>query len=202
VKPITDPIELKERTVRDYQRNYARAGLHVEPRALEQLAVADLGLADNYEASIPVSAYRPDPERDAAKAAEKELAVEQEAAKVGAEVVTGKMTTRILPVLHAKARPGSKWSFAMGRLARILQRPNIPSRTPWADCEIPHLAQRVHRLQAFIRLDPMRRSEFVGDERNPFYGLSDRDFGRKFRRMIEDICDDSAGRLGPWWVPK
>lgn len=201
MKPI-EGIALKERTVRDYTRNYERAGFRVDPAAIERLAVADLNLADNYDAAIPDSAYVPDAAKDAAKVAEKEAAVAEEAEKVGAEIVTGKMIRRELATLHASPRPGSKWSFAMGRLARILQRPNTPSRTPWKDCEIPHLAERAHKLQAFIALDPQRRMKKVGGERNPFYRLSDRDFERKFRRMIEDICDESSGRLGTWWTPK
>lgn len=201
MKPLLSGVELKQATVRDYKRWAERAGQRVDVGELEKLAVADLQLADAYDRGRdPTAKVTPDPERE--QAARQSLA--EQAAEQGAEIVTGgtKTITRRLAPLHAKARPGSKWSFAMGRLARILQRPNIPSRTPWVDCEMPHLAKRVYRLKAFVGLDPMRRSEKVGGEVNPFYGLSDRDFERKFRRMIEDICDDSSARLGPWWVPK
>ena len=47
-----------------------------------------------------------------------------------------------------------------------------------------------------------RQAPRPGDEANPFHGLDPIDFGAKFQRMIEDICDRSTSKLGPWWVPK
>ncbi len=67
-------------------------------------------------------------------------------------------------------------------------------------CEMPKLAWEAMRIQAFIitRHVPPK----FGSERNPFYGLSDVDFERKFRRLVEDLCDKSTGRMGPWRTPK
>lgn len=196
MKPPISGVALKERTVRDYKRWAERVGRSVDADTLERQAVADLELADAFDRGAVAPSSKPNPEKVQAK---RETLAEQ-ASEHGAEIVTGKTIKRELAALHAKARPGSKWSYAMGRLARILQRPALPSREPWKDCEIPALAKKVYRLQAFVALDPMRTQERVGGEVNPFYGLSDRDFSRKFRRLIEDICDESVGRLGHWYV--
>lgn len=201
MKPLLSDQELKQATVRDYKRWAERAGQSVDANELEKQAVADLQLADNYDAGrTSVTPKKPDPER---QRAQRESLAEQ-AAESGAEIVGSqeRVVTRRFASLHAKSVPGSRWSYAMGRLARILERPPIPSRRPWEDCQIPKLAKEVYRLKAFIELDPMRRMEKVGDEVNPFYGLSDKDFERKFRRLIENICDRSTGRLGQWYFKR
>jgi hypothetical protein len=196
VKPLLSDQALKQATVRDYKRWAERAGQSVDAQALDRLAVADLELADNYDRSAkPAVPSAPDPERE--QAARKSL--DAEAAESGAEIVTGKMVKREIASLHAKSIPGSKWSYAMGRLARILARPNLPSRKPWEDCEIPRLAKRVYELKAFVLF---RHMEKVGDQVNPLFGLSAVDFERKFRAMTIQICDESTGRLGTWWTPK
>lgn len=194
MKALTD-TELKARTVRDYTRYAERAGVPTDAAGLERLAVADLELADAYDREVENGPAKLKPEQIQRQRA----TLDEAAAAEGAEIVTGRTIRREIAALHAKPRPGSKWSFAMGRLARILQRPNLPSRTPWEDCEIPHLAKRVYRIQAFVTFRHLAR---VGSEENPLHGLSDADFQRKFRRMIEDICDASSSKLGPWWVPK
>lgn len=194
MKPLLSDHELKQATVRDYKRYAERAGQSVDANELEKLAVADLQLADAYDAGrAPAKPSKADP--DIGKAQRQTLA--QEAANHGAEIVTGKTIKRELAALHAKPRPGSRWSFAMGRLARILARPNLPSRKPWEDCEMPALAKRVYEIKTFVALRGMAK---VGDQENPLFGLSDHDFQRKFRRMIEDICDASTGKMGHWYV--
>jgi len=35
---------------------------------------------------------------------------------------------------------------------------------------------------------------------NPFYGKNDVDCARILQRLVEDICDRSTGKMGPWWV--
>lgn len=194
-QPLITGTALKDATVRDYKRWAERAGQSVDSAALERQAVADLELADNFENEAVHTERKASPEDAAAKRA----TLEQEAQAAGAEIVTGKMIRRQIASLHAKPRPGSKWSFAMGRLARILARPPLPSRKPWEDCEIPHLAKRVYELKAFVLF---RHMEFVGDQRNPLHGLNAQDFERKFRAMTMQICDESSGRMGPWFVPK
>lgn len=192
MKPPVTGTALKDATVRDYRRALERAGQRVDSQALERLAVSDLELADNFEHEARPKTKAP--ARD--KAAERK-SVEQEAQAAGASIVTGKTIKREIASLHAKARPGSRWSFAMGRLARILARPSIPSKTPWVDCEMPALAKRVYEMQAFV---VFRSMEKVGAQLNPFFGLSDLDFERKFRRMVEDVCDASTGKMGHWYV--
>lgn len=192
MKPLVTGTALKDVTVRDYGRAMERAGQHIAPQDLERLAVSDLELADNFEHESQPKTKKP--ERD--KAAERKT-VEQEAHAAGASIVTGKTIKREIASLHAKPRPGSRWSFAMGRMARILARPCLPSRKPWEDCEMPALAKRVYEIQAFVLF---RQMEKVGAQVNPLFGLSDRDFERKFRRMIEDICDASTGKMGHWYV--
>ena len=193
MKPLVTGTALKDATVRDYRRAFERSGQSVDSAALDRLAVADLTLADNFE---HVGTPKAKPARD--KATERKT-LEQEAQASGASIVTGQMIKREIASLHAKPIPGSKWSYAMGRLARILARPNLPSRRPWEDCEIPRLAKRVYELKAFVLF---RHMEKVGDQVNPLFGLNARDFERKFRAMTIQICDESTGRLGTWWTPK
>ena len=187
-------VALKDATVRDYRRSYERAGIRMDGVDFDRLAVADLELADNFEHEAKPRARKADPD-----AAAKRVTLEQEAEKAGAEIVTGQMVSRPIASLHAKSTPGSKWSYAMGRLARILARPPTPSRTPWEDCEIPRLAKRVYELRVFVTLRHMAK---CGGQTNPLHGLNNRDFERKFRAMTMQICDESSGRMGPWWIPR
>lgn len=196
MKPLLSDQELKQATVRDYKRWAERAGQSVDAATLDRQAVADLQLADAYDRSVRTAVpAKPDPEKERAK----RQSLDEQAAESGAEIVTGKMIRREIASLSAKPIPGSKWSYAMGRLARILARPNLPSRKPWEDCEIPHLAKRVYELKAFVLF---RHLEKVGDQINPLFGLNAKDFERKFRAMTIQICDESTGRLGSWWTPK
>lgn len=201
LKPIKDPRELREVTVRDYKRNYQRLGVDVEGRLLERLAVSDLELVDMHRKGLDASPNyaRPKPvKREAAKKA------------IEANPLDG---LKLKTITDKKRRqnwlnmPGDqideKWTFMMGRLKRIAdgasQSSNMLASMSTTEC--PDLALRIRRVMA----DYMLRHR--QSKHNPFTTatgsvLNDRDAFRKFRRMLEDICDASAGRLGPWWVPK
>lgn len=199
-EPITG-VDLKERTVRDYKRWAERAGLPVDMAAIERLAVADCELGEAVERDrAPVTPAPPDPEKEREKRDE----LDRQAAEAGASIVRDqrKVVRKKLAALHATPKPGSRWSLALGRLARIVSgaTPSTDRKKMVSTCEIPSLAWEALRIHAYVvtRHIPPR----FGDEPNPFYGLTDRDFTRKFQRMVEDICDRSTGRMGPWFVPK
>lgn len=194
--PVTGAA-LRDVTVRDYTRAAERAGLTVDAAAIERQAVADCETFDAVQREArPVTQGAPDPAAEQHKADE----LDRLAAAAGAEIVhdARKMVRKRLATLHATPKPGSRWSLALGRIARILSgaTPSTDKRVLVSTCVDPKLAWEVLRIQAYIvtRHVPPR----FGDEINPFYGLSDKDFTRMFRRMIEDVCDRSTGRLGTW----
>lgn len=197
--PALTGIALRDRTVRDYKRAAERAGAPVDLRQLEQQAIADCHTYDAVmRTQVPTAPAPPDPE----KQAEREAALDVEAAKVGATVARDQtFDERPLPALHTAPTPMTKSAFALGRIHRIVSGAT-PHRNPkimCSTCEIPELAEQVLRL--FALFASRHRKPRPGDEPNPFYGRRLKDIDRMMTRAIEDICDRSTGRLGPWWIP-
>ena len=206
MRPLITGIALKERTVRDYTRLAQRAGFPVDPAAIERLAAADCDLADRVDADArpAAKAAKPDPVKAAAVEAEKSGELDRLAAEAGTSIVRDqrKVVRKRLAALHAVPKPHSRWSNAVARMARIIAgaTPSTNRRAMVSTCECPDLAWEILRIQAWLitRHVPPR----FGDELNPFYGLTDRDFVGKFQRLVEDVCDKSTGRLGSWRTPK
>lgn len=200
MRPVTG-TDLRDVTVRDYKRAAERAGMPIDLAEIERQATADCETYDAVRrAVVPTGPAAPDPAKEQEKADE----LDRQAADAGATIIRDqrKIVRKKLAALHATPKPGSRWSLALGRIARIVSgaTPSTDRRKLVSTCEIPALAWEVMRIQAYVvtRHVPPR----FGDEINPFYGLSTRDFTRKFQRMIEDVADQSTGKLGPWFVPK
>lgn len=200
MRPAT-PLELKDVTVRDYVRDSARMGAPMTVQEAERRALVDCQIYDAVmREQRPTAPAKPDPEREAAKAAE----LDKQAADVGAEINRGQVETKRAPVaaLHKRHRPDSRAAYAKGRILRILEgaTPSASLETACQTATIPSLALEVMRLYSnMVTRGFPRRPQ---DERNPFFGMSDLDASQMMQAMLENICDRSTGKLGPWWVPK
>ena len=199
LRPLLTPRELRDATVRDYTRAAERMGVRVDPAAVERLAVADCELYDRVKRENETAP--PSPAKGDERKAERRDVLAETVKDRGATLSPRTVQKRI-PILNGNARYGSRWSFALGRLRRIVEGATSHSnpRIATSTCEMPDLAYQVFRLHAAVALRHLPPRP--GDEPNPFHGLSDVDFGRKLQRLVEDICDKSSKRLGPWFVPR
>lgn len=192
--PVTDPIALREATVRDYRRDFGRIGLPISPRQIERLAIRDLELVDAYERGIDKS---PRPKKPPKKKAPLIVTPEQAADERMVPVLPEGQREK--PVSLAEfAACSARWPFAMGRVRRILEGAK-PHRDPIVMTRTathPTCALRLLRLFHDYKL---RERE---SRHNPFRGLRRTDAIRKLVRMVEDICDASSNSMGPWWVPR
>ena len=183
------------------------AGMPADAAGIERLAKDDLRLADAYKRDTAEGMAPTEAQRAAAKAASQAAAAEQAKAD-GVEITKGK-ARELGPQFDLPAEYGTsdRWRLAKGRLARIISGAGMPSRrvdgsfdfaAMTATCEIPALAYRY--LCAWFNFDLRYLPQTA--RHNPFYGMSSRDASLKLAREVEDICDASSGRLGPWQVPK
>lgn len=198
LKPLLTPREIRDATVRDYTRAAERAGIRVDSETIERVAVADCELYDAVQRGA--SAAPAAPKIDRKRAERRDVlgdALDQNKAQLAPRSIK-----QSIPILNGKTKRGTRWSYALGRIKRIVEGANQNSdpRIAFSTCEIPKLAYEVFRLHAFVAL--RKQPPRPGAEQNPFYGLSNADFGRVLQRKIEDICDQSCGRMGPWFVPK
>jgi len=184
------PQEVRELTVRDYKRNAERAGLNPSASAIETLALLDCEMADAYMRGVDISPPRP-------KQAKKPRIIQPKDDIDRA--MKAAPAKRDRPLSFADfVDISARWPFAMGRVKRIIQGAT-PNRDPLkvaATCEMPELAVALIRLQ---RNWLMRHRD---SKHNPFRGMGDVDARRALVRFVEDICDRSSGKMGPWWVPK
>lgn len=190
--PLTSPQQVREATVRDYKRNAERAGLNPPMAALETLAILDCEMADAYMRGIDTSPPRPK------RPAEKTKRIIEPKDDIDLRMKQAPVK-RDLPMTFADFTAiSARWPFAMGRMKRIIAGAT-PNRDPLkvaATCEMPLLAVELIRLQ---RNWLMRHRD---SRHNPFRGLDDVSARRALVRFVEDICDRSSGRMGPWFVPK
>ena len=104
-------------------------------------------------------------------------------------------------ILHADPHTFSRrWPFAVARIYRIgegAKASTFGRATDSAEC--PALAKEYLELYAYY-MTRRAPAPLYKIDHNPFRHLSDKDAARMFERRVEDICDRSTGRLGPWWV--
>lgn len=210
LKPLTTPLQLKEATVRDYRKAAERAGVPVDMREIEAQAIADCHVHDGVTRDAKPRRQQTPEELAEVRRLRRE-SVEREQAQVGAVAVRPKdIRRRVVRQMHAKPESDSRWEAALVRIARLLRGVKAPigrmsnidaaRRYMFEDCEIPHLADEIDRVRALMVVrDRMPRP---GDEPNPFFGMNKDDAGDLLQRMLEDICDRSTGKCGPWLVPK
>ena len=190
------------RDVRDYKAAAQRAGLPVDMATIERVAAADCETYDRVKRAAPVVAPQTAEQRAEIQRIRKEQR-DAEAQQAGVKMVDpGKAKRRRVASMHAKSTIMDRWAHAKARVIRICagmgrhRDPFQATRT----CEMPDLAYEIYRIRANLVIrDRMPRP---GDEPNPFFGMSDIDASRLMQRLVEDVCDRSTGRLGPWRTPK
>lgn len=206
-RPIVDPLELKDRTVRDYTRTLGAMGM---PAAdIEALAVADLGLADNYHRTEP-AAPAPSAEARAEAQARRNAALDAKLAEDNV-TLTRNAPRELGPQFDLPPEYGlsERWRCAKARLGQILTGASPPIRFPsgafdfrsmTATCEAPALAYKF--LAHWCDFD--LRYVVETQKHNPYFGMSHRDASLKLARLVEDLCDASTGipGLGAWRVEK
>ena len=201
MKPPSD-IQLREVIAQDYKRNAERVGQTPDMGAIEAQVLADLAMVDQYEseqaskpARVPVKK-----ERDI-RTDELDAEIEKHKLKVS---VTDDPEDRPGDMI-CDAVPKSERAVRMfGRIKQILRprgdiaamaRSGNDLRDCTRECTDPELA--IEFLELWTWYMPLRA---LASSKNKFYWLSDGDAARLFVRGLEDICDKSTGRFGPWWV--
>lgn len=207
------PQAMREAMVADELAIAARAGVPLSTRDAEAMVARDLAVFDAVEREAPaVESGAP----SAVEQAERREENTRRRAEALAEADASSahlVDARKSAVLQAASMPTDRWSYAKGRLSRLLRgysKHPDPAKAA-ANCDQPALAVEivslmyaVARTQAHRQAGtwPRRRPRY--EESNPFWGVSRQDFGRVLMRLAEDICDRSTGMpgYGPWWVPK
>ena len=194
LKPLTD-MELRDATIRDYRNNALRSGLQPDMSAIEQLVQFDLNLVDGFERDekrTPVGApSTPAPVRRSDPLAE-------HMQEHGLRETSPGREERPDPMLDVSPqRHGERFGFAMGRIRRILEPRGVvkAAARSWveavvAEASYPKLAEKYVNLWCWYQLRAWPSPS------NPFWGLSDSDAWRKFRRGVEDVCDESTKEPG------
>lgn len=204
-RPITDPLELKDRTVRDYTRSMP--GLSALD--IETIAVADLNLSDAFK--------RDEVPRTPPTEAQKAEAKAQRDAALDAKFAEENLTlTRNAPRelgpqfdLPPEYGESERWRSAKARLGRILTGAGPVTRHPdgtydfrsmTSTCECPGLAYTFlcHWFDFDLRYEPRTQKH------NPYYAMTRREASLKLARLVEDLCDSSTGipGLGAWRTEK
>lgn len=195
---LLTPAELREATERDYRAACERAGAPVDNALIRQAAIADLELVD--------AAYRngeicgtPKIDNDPIK--ERPDLIAQAHQQSGTHDADGKPLR--FRALHANPQSVSeRWGYATMRMYRIMEGAGRSSSLAGsaANAAIPRLAMKIVELEGnFLTrgAPPPSRGRV---DRNPFRGLSDKDAARVYMRLVEDICDESTGVMGSWYV--
>ena len=108
---------------------------------------------------------------------------------------SGEVVSTPLDIVPTKERTMN----AYARVMRIMEGDRRSSyEETLKNSACPDLARDYVQLFAWVYIDRHKLAPVKGRDPNPFRGLSDVDCARLLERMIEDICDRSTGRLGPW----
>jgi hypothetical protein len=188
-----DPHWVKGTLMEDYSKAVRSHGAEVDSRALERIVNQDLAQAD-----AVLREAKPAPVKDEAPAAHERFRSDDRAADMAQE--TGaKFWRRPIPAQEAPKkdrlldtplrRMDAKWQAAWNRLGQLVKPKSMfrPSRE--IDYEGGDLAR-----DFILTFQDYQRGK------GEYAGLRLDDQQRVLRRKIEDICDRSTGRFGPWWV--
>jgi len=189
--PILTAQELREVTVRDYMRSMGLARAEAE-----KLALSDLITVDNATRYGDIGAK---PDKPRSKPAGKVVSLDDKPSPQPRQPQG--QTVRVKALHSNPLMTGERWALAVGRIARILAGAGRSAILADAarNAEIPALAVDFADVWSdFQTRNPYR----VGESKNRFDGMKDSDAAKKFIRLVEDICDRSSGRMGPWFVPK
>ena len=179
------PEWVRDTMIEDHKYRTQALGLDVSSTAIERMVQEDLR---TFEAVKREQALDPKPAKKEPKKNRKKETVEGLAAEKGWEVKSKPVS--LDPLLDRPAHKlDAKWSCAVARLKRILSPESLfrPSR------EMDYQGREL--ALSYIRMH-LRFQHRTGE----FRDLNDRDCRRCYRRFVEDLCDKSVGKFGPWWV--
>ena len=191
-----DPREVRDEMVVDYTRSVRQRGAEPDVRDIERIVAADLA---TYEAVEREKRHAPAPKPAEPDAREDTAAIAARDQGIDLYRAAPKDKPGTLLDAHPFAM-GEKFAFMMGRVRRILEMPpglRAKNMTEMVNaCAYPKLARKFVSVWVFYNAPSMPHPA------NPFLDLNRADRARKWIRLVEDICDESSGVLGPWWVPK
>lgn len=202
---LSTPHQLRDRITALYMAQFRRAyGIEANREAVERLVIAELGYVDAarhagalHESSAKAPAAMP--------AVDKRLLVTPTEERPPALQPQGEQPKDYRPgVLYANPMNiGERWAMAIARIARITEGTAIAATHGQAaeTAEMPQLARRFADEYAYF-MTRDKPAPTRGVDHNRYRGLSDKDAARAFMRAVEDICDESSAKLGPWRVPK
>lgn len=170
----------------------ARAGVAVTEAELERGAVDDLIIVEALKRGHDPTRQT---KRTKPQKAEAVAAAAPEPARPFRIVNPGELDIERIPLLHSRpAAISRRWAAAVERLRLIMEgaapAPTHDEMLATANC--PDLALDWWKLYASFRF------RHRDTRHNPFRDMSNRDAARALMRWVEDICDRSTGRLGPW----
>lgn len=200
LRRLTTAHELRDATIRDYLAAAARAGIAVDRAALERQAVADCEVADAFRRAHPIA---PRVTQTADDVRARKANMSQDLAEQGVSLVDASQVQRQSVDGWHTVPADERARLRNGRVARITSGavPHTDPAVAFSTCECPHLAYALYRIKADFTASFFWKPR-PGDEPNDFFGMSIEDKGRMMVRKVEDVCDLSTGRLGPWRVPK
>jgi hypothetical protein len=183
---------VREELVRHRVDQARTAGIDVSSEVVERGVMRDIELVEGLRRGQDPTVRRPGkPERKPSRAAN----VVAQNPDEGLRLLEPGGTRERSALLHRPAfRMGEDWSDAVFRLGLIMQGAT-PATSPEAfvaTANCPDLALEWWKTYADFLLRHRQ------NRHNRFLGLSDKDAARKLIRLVTDICDRSAGRLGPW----
>lgn len=202
MKPPSD-IGLRQVLVQDYKRNAERAGATPDMGSIERQVLADLAMVDQYEAeqaSKPAPVAAPPKPRDIrTDELDKECADKNLRAYVKDNPTDkpGDMICDAVPKSERAVRMFGRIKQIMrprGDIAAMARKGNTIAECT-IECTDPALS--LEFLELWTWYMPLRG---LPSPKNRFYWLSDGDAAKAFIRGLEDICDKSVGKFGPWWV--
>ena len=201
MKPPSD-IGLKEVLVSDYAGAAKRSGLPVDMGDIERQVLSDLDMVEQYNAE---QALKP-----AHVPVKKERDIRTD--ELEAELADKNMRAYVRdipddeegdPILDA-APKSERMIRAFGRVKQFMRprgdvgavaRRGGALRDCVVECTDPELS--LEFLELWTWYGPLRR---MPSKKNTFFYLNEYDAAAKFIRGLEDICDRSTGKFGPWWV--
>jgi hypothetical protein len=208
------PTELRERLVNVALANFKRVyGVELQRSVVERQVVAELELVAAARASgqlreSSIAKRPPAPPRDLRIDATDPSSSSRSTSRSSATDPDAPVDFRPRTLYANPKAISERWALACGRIARITQGTGIAGTHKdacvTADC--PELARKFGDLFAnyLLSRNPNAKADpnSAMVRHNPFWLKSDADAARMFMRMVEDICDESSARLGPWRVPK
>lgn len=201
MKPPSN-IELKNVMVSDYARGVKNSGGTPDMAAVERQVLADLAMVDQYNSEEAAKPKRAPvvKERDIRTSElETELADKNLRAYVRdiPEEETGDMILDATPKSEKAIRMFGRVKQFMRPRGDIgaVARGGGALRDCVVECTDPDLS--LEFLELWTWYGPLRR---LPNPKNKFFLMNDLDAAAAFIRGLEDICDRSTGKFGPWWV--